>query len=778
MLKKIFPPIAFSCLFLTPLVAIPMSDHEVSNSLISSQLQSPAPKKAQQRRRSSLLPELPQTATLSKADISSESSLQHSENEENLDCSAGMNDSSFIERELDGLAEKSSTARKNFEALVQQINAAHAPFTKTKKVADLSIHYSPEHDLSYSPYTNEDGSNFFSPPLAKHQDHPSLTENTANLSPISSSSVCSASQEEMPHAATSHESEVSHPPSTPPRSPLNHDTSFQQPNEENDALFSSLCTAKEEVILQTYWFTLDQLNKVISFEFQDAKRAFLYRSKIVEETKELITCLEQYQKLIPNSEDQQTLVDDVRFQILLYGSRLAEYEAEAEYAATLLKDDPDSSFTSSKEASAMQQPYTITLQGSLAVSRLAALPYSFNRAGKEHRSFAEEVKDADPEIASLYKMMALFCEARAAELTVTSRDFIASIDQAPRPASTLIDEAIKKYELVTQACSVLLKTFEEDTSEYLETKRYEEEASTRINLLKMELQKRKIADHLLIVSNSNASEDEKFSSHRQLSSLLPTFLTHLQANQKKTPERLQSLWGRFDRTEIDHLISTTTTQLREKFSQLIQGAVETKNSLYELANQAPKSPSSRKSSLTPDDAGITAPSPWRNVISSGEAAKQKIEAILDVGEDPPKVLAQEDLNTLKDLYYYCSIISAMASCFDSQAEADLLFESSKESVGKTKLRFLQQASEKIQKSLDSFNHVAIEKVRIQRPALDNNIVSMPYNLNQSVQKDLRNKQTEIQQALNEAQKPSWYSWFCSFFKIPSWLYFWRTAPVA
>ncbi|MBM3856851.1 MAG: hypothetical protein FJ390_02675 [Verrucomicrobia bacterium] len=751
MLKNSLHLFCFLFLFLTTLRAIPSG--EVNSFNLSEALKTPSKDSpaitARNRRRSSLCPvDSRRRSSLipGEREPLSDSNARGAARNDSFDDhdSSGHEDfseaSNSFQAQMDSYAEKIQSASNEFWSLARQIknppSLAHTPFIEDQ-----------------SPSEEEDDS-FFSPAIA----NPASTA-LGIFSPF-----------------------------------RNDNLDLDDSNEETASpQFHTLTNAKNNVVANTYWYTTELLEKIISSETENPSNAAAYWEDLVQKTKDLITLLEKYQMISSKhcSSDQEML-GEIESEIRFYQARLAEYEAEDWATGVVVAHENYLSFaerSSSSDESRLDQ--NKTYQGSQLLVQSANVPVEFHHAAETYRKISKESSADNADIAALHEMMALWCEARAAEVNITATGHISLVHGINLHHDQPIITAQQAYDAVITACTELLPKFSNDeelTTEHLEVTRYLNEATTRKQLLEAQLQKIKVNSLLSQELTPTSSEYEKFLLHEnqlgQLQSLNPLIV---QQGLEQAPDRLKNLWTQVSYHDIPDLIEKTNESLKENISHLIQEAAAQAASATNLQQRevAARTTSLTQFLLSLDHASST-PTTTHPIDLSNEiikAAKTTFEkyetafkASVKFPDFVPEQYSTESLQIEKN-YWHAASIKFQTDHYKTQAIHWI--ELSKQSSGEAKIALLEKAAQEIEKA----NHFCDQLVESISQIYSNASLRMklvPITREESL--GYRNyfaaKQQEISETLAESKKPSWYSWFCSFFKMPRWVYFWRTvSPV-
>ena len=353
-------------------------------------------------------------------------------------------------------------------------------------------------------------------------------------------------------------------------------------------------------------------------------------------------------------------------------------------------------------------------------------------------------------------MMALWCEARAAEIAITAVSDAALVHEIKWPHEELSEKA--------------------------------------------QLQQGRVNSLLPEKLTPASSESEKFLHHENLFRQLQSFQTTSQRGLEKAPESLKSIWHQFNQEQIASAIEATTKNLKENISLLVQqaaGQAERTISLFENKTSAHQAPSMIEASSSTDSLSSMDSSASRKELPSlantegstpasssqltreAKTTSENYKTAHAAAEKHPLLLSDPQLlETLQNHqnYWKATARSTRAQQYETQAVG--WQQLSREAFSHTKIACLEKASQKIERALASWNKLQPMAGQPSENFLDPRLVLLTQESYGKHKKSLEAKGQEIQDALEESKKPSWTSWFCSFFNMPQWFYFWRTAPVS
>lgn len=565
---------------------------------------------------------------------------------------------------------------------------------------------------------------------------------------------------------------------------------------EIDSLFDDLTTESDFIFSQTHYYTELLLKKIIELEIEHPEAAAENWTKIVEHNKAMIERLEEYHSICKESfSDKEDILSEIEGRIALYDARLEEYEAEqsATDIATTYHDYtapnlPQQTESFSESVHSLSQPLddskTEALKGTHLLYQDSLASLTFHNAAEKYRKIIKHSDDSD--INKLYEVMALWCEARAAEIDITAAGHTSLvhgtsfIDEAP-----LIEKASKAFSAIIKISEELQTTFkgnEDFEPECMETARYLQEARTRKLLIEAQFQKRKFDRLLKSPLATDAALIDQMTYHKNVLTSLQDLQEKISKGTEDASERLKSLWDQFD--GISSSISSTTESLKQKIVNLITAAkAEAERATDLQQSQSEAEPISSTQFLLSLDHGSATPTTTRPIVSSHEiisAAKttfEKYKTALQVAKEFPDLLpATDSIKALQTEQNYWNAASIKFQTDHHNTQAVHWIELSKESVGKTKSALLEKASQEIAQAVRFCNQLSESITQIYSDkSIHNKTVPITQEESLEYKKNLEAKQTEIQKALEESRKPSWASWFCSFFKLPQWFYFWRSA---
>ncbi|MBX9577210.1 MAG: hypothetical protein K2W97_01890 [Chthoniobacterales bacterium] len=579
---------------------------------------------------------------------------------------------------------------------------------------------------------------------------------------------------------------------------------FENSDQENEAtLFNSLSDAKADVASSTYFYTTSLLGKIISSEVTNPSDAANHWADLVEKTKNLIAILEQYQSICTNHfSSKRDPLEELAYEIDFYKARLAEYEAEESSADTLVARNNYLSPPDLESSKSSALPQDRAHQGSALAALSTQVPVNFHEAAEAYRSIS---KDIAPETGPEFReVMALWCEARAAEIAITAVSDAALVHEIKWPHEELSKKAQEAYDTVITACKNLAPKFSDNEDlqpDKDEIERYLQEAVNRKQFITTQLQQTRVYFLLPLRLNETASEHEKFLHHENLFRQLQSFQTVSQTGLKEAPERLKSLWQRFDQDEISFSIETITSHLRENIFNLLNLLEKQAERPFSLLKQKLKerqtpltleTASSTNSLLSLADssspntpllvnAAMPARLSWAQVIREAETTSKECKVVLAAAKNfSNMVLESTSADNLQNYqnYWDASVILARAYQNDSRANREYLL--SQEALGRTRTFHLEKASQHIEQTLAHWRtlHGMTEATQSSGNVVNETRSPLGRDQYNNLKQTFESKQRKIKKALEESKKTSWTAWFCSFFNMPQWFYFWRTAPVS
>ena len=315
--------------------------------------------------------------------------------------------------------------------------------------------------------------------------------------------------------------------------------------EDEHSLFDALSEAKADVASNTYFYMTSFLEKIISFEVKNASKAANHWVGLVKKTKSLIEFLEKYQSICTNHfSSKRDPLEELAYEIDFYKARLAEYETE--------ESTTDALVARNNYLSAPENSQDRIHQGSALLAQSTQVPVNFHEAAEAYRSISKDISADDipaDDITAFHEMMALWCEALAAEIAITAVSDAALVHEIKWPHEELSEKTQEAYDTVITACKNLAPkcSDEELESEQHEIERYVQEATNRKQLLEVQLKQGRVNSLLPEKLTPASSESEKFLHHENLFRQLQSFQTISQRGLEQAPERLKSLLHQFNR---------------------------------------------------------------------------------------------------------------------------------------------------------------------------------------------------------------------------------------
>ncbi len=512
--------------------------------------------------------------------------------------------------------------------------------------------------------------------------------------------------------------------------------------------------AKDNILEQTYYYTTTLLEKIASLKSDERLTIAECWEDLVEKTEFLISVLENSKKFSQNNADNANHFSQEEMDLLFYRARLAEYKAEESNACALIAEQ-EYLTPNYNDSPAQSQERDLLFQGASFVCQMAQVPLNFYEAAEAYNSIHQD-ENGDDEIAAVYQIMALSCRARAAEATLKLNIAQSHIVRNFPASNKLSNQILKEYDAVINACKSLESRIysNPDPTDLQEVQRYLAEAKEK--KLFFETNKEALNTHYYLIQK-RISEDNHLKYIKNLSGSLEKLEDLISQNNKTTFNRFKQDWDQLCTTS-SLSIQKGKDRLNEIMSKLISHASEKSIEAKQSLEATP--PHLEYHHLATKSKGLS------SFIDSSKKASQAYKVALEAANScyhllPPESISIpiQQLNS-SAIFHQITVDCSHAQDYRNKAATSLAL--SKELSDKHKLLVLNEASEKIDTA-----YQLLKKQPAQLDAIE--CISVDFKKELSDELKLTSQmRSQIKTALKQAERPSCWTKFCSFFDLRKW----------